>query len=86
MLHFIFDFFQQYRFWIYMLIALVGFIIFFVAEHLRKKELKAPGSVKQGKQVLLALYIAALILLIGVMIAFFLDGYYDPFINWILGR
>lgn len=83
MLHTIFNFFQQYRFWIYMLIALIGFVIYCVAEHLRKKARENPYSVAVEKTI--ALYIASLLLMIGVVVAFALDGYYDRFLGWFIG-
>lgn len=85
MLHTIFDFFQQYRFWIYMGIALIGFVIYCVSEHLRKKERNNPGSIAKWKEKTIALYIASLVLMIGVVVAFALDGYYDRFFGWFIG-
>ena len=85
MLQTVLQFFMQYRRIIYLLFFLAGLIIYFVAEHLRKKEREKSGSVAGWRSMSFSLYIASLILAICVMIALFFDGYYDRFISWFIG-
>lgn len=84
MLQTVFHFFMQYRRLIYLFLALAGLIIYFVAENLRKKERRNPGSVQFWRSKAFSLYVASLIVLVGVIIALFLDGYYDRFLNLFL--
>ncbi|MDE5894345.1 MAG: hypothetical protein K2H45_15635 [Acetatifactor sp.] len=86
MLQTVLHFFMHYRRFIYLFLALAGLIVYFVAEHLRKKERRNPGSVSGWRSKAVALYIASLIVWIGVIIALFLDGYYDQFLGWLIGK
>lgn len=84
MLQTVFYFFMEYRRIIYLLFVLAGLIIYFFAEHLRKKERSNPGSVSSWGSKAFSLYIASLIVFVGVIVALFLDGYYDRFLSWFL--
>lgn len=63
------------------LIGIDGIICCCIADYLKKRNEKTPGSVAHCRQWTLGLYIAGFLCMVGAMLALFVLGYYDQWLR-----
>lgn len=81
MLRVIFMLIKQFELPILCGIGFAGIVCCLVADYLKKKNDKQPGSIPHCKQWTLGLYIVGLVIMVGAMIALFVLGYYDKWLE-----